>query len=383
VSDLYFDREQTKAKHFILRHYLQALSFKVLRTFDVAYVDGFSGPWKTESESFHDSSFMIAIAVLKDAQEKIYAQTHRRPKIRCFFSENNRAAYIKLAAAVEKHNDPDHDFEIRTFCGDFETAIDEIQKFIGNYFPLIFIDPTGWTGYALDKINPLFDRPKCEVLVNFMYDFVNRAASMSDEKTIASLDNILGGPGWQNRLDTSLPRGRAVEKLFRDSLRNAGNFDFIVSTKIDRPTTDRPHFFIAYGTKSRDGLQAFRETEYLALRGHARDRANAKERAREAKTGARDLFSGVEADLKETSIDELVEEQKRLAAAELLQILKQSDKSFSSVWVQLLESYMLRITNVRDICVSLSKTGAIANTWGGGNRKPRDRDIISLSNQKE
>lgn len=69
-----------------------------------------------------------------------------------------------------------------------------------------------------------------------MYDFVNRAASMSDEKTIASLNPILGGANWEDRLDASLPRGRAVEKLFRDTLREVGDFDYVVSTKIDRST---------------------------------------------------------------------------------------------------------------------------------------------------
>jgi hypothetical protein len=50
VADPYLNREQTKAKHFILRRYLQALVFKVLRYFDVAYVDGFSGPWETKTK---------------------------------------------------------------------------------------------------------------------------------------------------------------------------------------------------------------------------------------------------------------------------------------------------------------------------------------------
>src|ERR1700674_1016162 len=75
VTDPYFDREQTKAKHFILRRYLQALAFKVLKFFDITYVDGFSGPWKTTTENFADSSFMIAIDALKDAQQKILTQT--------------------------------------------------------------------------------------------------------------------------------------------------------------------------------------------------------------------------------------------------------------------------------------------------------------------
>jgi len=44
VIDPYSGREQTKAKHFILKRYLQALAFKVLTFSDVTYIDGFSGP---------------------------------------------------------------------------------------------------------------------------------------------------------------------------------------------------------------------------------------------------------------------------------------------------------------------------------------------------
>jgi three-Cys-motif partner protein len=379
VTDPYFGREQTKAKHFILRRYLQALAFKVLRFSDITYVDGFSGPWETKSEDFIDSSFMIAIDVLQDAQQKIQTQTGRRSKIRCFFSESNRQAYTKLASAISPFHRPTEDFEIKTYCGEFESAISEIQAFIDRSFPLIFIDPTGWKGYSLSRIGPLFNRPKCEVLINFMYDFVNRAASISDAKTIASLDPILGGPKWEARLDPTLSRGRAVEKLFRDNLALVGKFDFVVSTKIDRPTADRPHFFIAYGTKSRDGLKTFRETEYNALKLNARDRADAKERKREGRSGSPDLFSGFEADVQETTIDEIVEEQKELASQETLRVLHEfGATSFLSIWETLLQAYMLRVTNVKDICVDLAKIGAIENTWGGGNRKPRDQDTIRL-----
>jgi hypothetical protein len=210
-----------------------------------------------------------------------------------------------------------------------------------------------------------------------MYDFVNRAASMSDVKTIASLDPILGGPEWETRLDPNLPRGRAVEKLFRDNLATVGRFDFVVSTKIDRPTADRPHFFITYGTKSRDGLKVFRETEYHALKINARDRADAKERKRENRSGSPDLFSGLDADIQEITIDEIVAEQKLLASQDVINILREfGPMSFSELWEMILQAYMLRVTNVKDICVDLARTGKIENTWGSGNRKPSDKDAI-------
>ncbi len=64
----YAGREQTQAKHFILKRYLEGLAFKVLTFSDLTFVDGFCGPWETQTENFSDSSFMIAITVLKNAQ---------------------------------------------------------------------------------------------------------------------------------------------------------------------------------------------------------------------------------------------------------------------------------------------------------------------------
>ena len=256
--------------------------------------------------------------------------------------------------------------------------------FIGTSFPLFFIDPTGWTGYPFDKIKPLFMRPKCEVLINFMYEFVNRFVHSDDESIIVSLDPILGGLGWRDRLDRNLPRGLAVEKLFRETLKSIGNFNFVISTRIDKPMAERPHFFIAYGTKAPAGLKAFRDTEFAALREHARNWANAKEKKREERSNTVDLFAGHQAEVQEATIDQIVDEQKALASAELIKNLSlYGQLQFSSVVIELLQAYILRENNVKDICVDLFKAGKIENTWGGGNRKPRDENIIKISTIRE
>jgi three-Cys-motif partner protein len=375
----YIDREQTQAKHFILGRYLQALAFKVLHGWDITYIDGFSGPWESRTEDFSDTSFMIAIGVLKDAQTRILKDTGKRRRIKCFFSENDPAVYAQLVRAVTPHNKPEEAFEVQTFCGRFEDAVPQIKAAIGTAFPLIFIDPTGWTGYPFQKIKPIFGSSKCEVLINFMYGHISRFVTSQDESTIASLDPILGGPGWWDRLDKSMQPGPAAEKLFRDTLKQEGNFRYVISTKIDKSTADRPHFFLAYGTKDRAGLKAFRQTEYDALREHAKNRANAKERKRETRTQTTDLFAGVEATVQEASIDQLVEEQKKLATDQLQKMLSSSDEmKFANIVDVLLQAFMLRETNVKDICAKLAKDGAIQNTWGGGNRKPTDDTIVRL-----
>jgi hypothetical protein len=283
-----------------------------------------------------------------------------------------------MKAAVAPFHKPEQGFEVRTYHGKFEDAVDEITNFIGQSLPLIFIDPTGWTGYPLAKLKPLFTRPKCEVLINFMYEFINRFAYSDDQTHIASLGPILGGPGWRDRLDKDLPRGAAVEKLFRETIAATLNLPFVVSTRIDKSTTERPHFFITYGSKSREGLKAFRDTEYAALREHARNRADASERKRSQKTGSDDLFAEHHAEIKEATIDSIVDEQKARARDRLLTALARGPLKFVQVVEGLLRNFMLRETNVKDICVAWANEGEIENTWGGGNRKPNDENIIRL-----
>lgn len=234
-------------------------------------------------------------------------------------------------------------------------------------------------GYPLAKLKPLFRRPKCEVLINFMYEFINRFAYSDDPLHIASLDPILGGPGWRDRLDKDLPRGPAVEKLFRETIERELGLPFVVSTRIDKPTAERPHFFITYGSKSREGLKVFRDTEYGALREHEKNRAGATERKRAEKTGSTDLFAQHYADVREASIDGLVEENKANARELLLALLAHGPLKFSQVVESLLKGAMLRETNVKDICVALAKDGKIENSWGSGNRKPSDEHMIKLA----
>jgi three-Cys-motif partner protein len=323
---------------------------------------------------------MIAIQVLKEAQQKIEEQTKVRRKIKCFFSEKDATAYRQMAEAVALYNRPAEGFEIKTFHGEFVDAVSEIRGFVGSSFPLIFIDPTGWTEYPFTKIAPLFTPSKCEVIINFMYGHISRFITHPDEKITASLDPILGGPDWKARLDPNMKPGPAVEKLFRETLKAAGKFDHVVSTKIDKSTEERPHFFLAYGTKDRSGLKAFREIEYEALREHARNRSAAMTRKRESKSGSIELFADHEADLREASVDDIVAEQKALAKERVLQMLNDGGPlSFAKVVDALLQAFMLRETNVKDICVDLAREGKIERTWGTGNRKPNDQTRIALS----
>lgn len=379
AGDTYVGREQTLAKHFLLKSYLQALAFKILRFSDLTYVDGFSGPWKAKTEDFADTSFMIAIKALQDAQQRIFEDTGKCRKIRCFFSESDPDAYLQLQEAVKSFHHPEENFEIKTFGGEFEAAVPEIKRFVGNSFALIFIDPTGWTGYSFDTIKPLFVQRLCEVIINFMYGHVSRFINSGDPATVDSLNPILGGPGWQQRLDPTLTRGEAVLKLFRDTLKASGNFLHTVATKIDKPTENRPHFFMAYATKDYAGLKTFRDNEFKALQTHAANRAHAKSRKQEAKSGIADLFAKHEAQVQAATVGDDAASEMTKAAPKVLDLLRAGPLRFAAIAGIVMEFYRLRETNVKDLAVQLAREGKIEDTWSAsGKKKPDEATVIRV-----
>lgn len=62
---------------------------------------------------------------------------------------------------------------------------------------MIFIDPTGWTGYPLQKITPLL-KLRGEVLINFMSDHINRFIDDPRPNIAQQFDDLFGGAWFDN-----------------------------------------------------------------------------------------------------------------------------------------------------------------------------------------
>ncbi len=151
-----------------------------------------------------------------------------------------------------------------------------------------------------------------------------------------------------------------------------------MATKIDKPTEDRPHFFMAYGTKDYAGLKTFRDNEYKALQAHAANRARAKGRKHEARSGMVDFFVDHEADQQEVTVDDDVKSDMALAGPHILAMVEGGPMKFCDVAGDVMENFMLRETNVKVLVVQLAREGKLEDTWGGGNSRPDSASIIKL-----
>lgn len=369
APDNYRGREQTYVKHLFLEKYLERVAWNIFSFRDeFVYVDGFSGPWKSEDKDYKDTSFIIALEKLRNVRDGLKA-VGKRVTVRCLFNDNDQVAFEEMKKAVETVSD----IEVITFCEDFENIVPEIVSYVGNSFSLVFIDPKGWTGFGLPKIRPILQL-RGEVLINFMFDPLNRFLEDPRPEIAASYNPLFGGPSWyqevEERVNAGEGREDAVLAVYREGVRRFGDFRHVTSTRILKPLVDRSYYHLVYGTRNLKGLVEFRAVEKKTVESQENVRNAAKYSDRAVRTGMDDLFGSVGyVDSPRSYSDEramqLSAGESRLS--ELLELKRHNN--FDDILGELLERPLVWTSDVNGWLKKLQASGEI--TFLG--LKPRER----------
>ena len=295
-DDPYVGREQTLVKHFILRKYLSRFAPIVLSHWDsISYVDCFSGPWNAHTDDLRDTSCSIALKELRRARAH-HADSRRQVGLRCFFLEQDADAYARLKAYADTVDDA----EVETRNTILEESVDAILDFVRREgrqtFPFIFIDPTGWTGFAMDTIAPLLSVEPGEVLLNLMTKDVRRFIESPEQQTQASFDRLFGRPGVKERVAglQGLDRDDAVVDEYQSSVCQFSGFRYVCSAIVLHPERNRTHFHLIYATRHRKGVEVFKEAERKAMEVQEAARARTQDRSRRESSGMSSLFGAEE-----------------------------------------------------------------------------------------
>lgn len=296
-GDLYARREQTLVKHIILKYYLERFAIIVGSHWDtLTYVDCFSGPWKVKSEKFEDSSFAIALEQLRKARDHHKKQTGKTLNLRCFFLEKTPSAYAKLKQFAGRQDD----VIIETKNKKLEDAVQDILNFIQDggpkSFPFIFIDPKGWSGFALETITPLLKLNPVEVLITFMTEHIRRFIEWPQKQNQKSFIELFGSGEFKDKLKGLDEKDRedAIVTTYSECVNRVGKFKYTSSAIVLHPKKNRTHFHLIYATRDPRGIQVFKDAEKRAMPVMEKTRDEAKKREREEGTGQTELvlFSG-------------------------------------------------------------------------------------------
>ncbi|MBI2802213.1 MAG: three-Cys-motif partner protein TcmP [Gammaproteobacteria bacterium] len=259
---------------------------------EICYVDGFAGPWSSTSENLADTSIGISLSILSQCKADL-SKVKQDLRFRALFVEKDKKVFSKLNDFLEKWNS--QELEANAFQGDFVSLLGQIQEWCGTRaFVFFFLDPKGWKDVRVDMLSPLLRRRQSEFLINFMYENVNRTASMVDwNEKIAAL---LGEPVDMSGLD-----GSSREKLLVDTYRK--NLKRELAASESRPARsahvrvldrkrERPKYHLVYLTSHPRGIVEFMQISENLQQIQKLVRAATKQVARVTRSGQNELFDG-------------------------------------------------------------------------------------------
>lgn len=355
----YFGREQSLIKHIILEKYLERFAVITGSWCDgIVYVDGFSGPWNVQSEKLDDASFSIALKQLRNARETVRQRFKKELKIKCVFLEKKPDAFARL----KRFADEQKDVEVTALNLEFEQGIPELVKIIKSasrgYFPFIFIDPTGWKGFAMETIAPLLRIEPAEVLINFMTGFILRFAEDARDGIDSSFQQLFGNASFRERLKGLNGRAREDALVFEYARRvgEVGRYSYVPITLVPHPVADRTHFHLVYATRSIKGLEVFKDAEKHALTRAGAIRADAQRRDREARTSQSEFLTGSDAPAT-AYLEELAKHYAALARTAVQQLIrKKRVVPYDAVYATGMCFPLVRLASLRDWIAEIADT---------------------------
>ncbi|MDT9719112.1 three-Cys-motif partner protein TcmP [Paenibacillus sp. ClWae2A] len=252
----------TEAKHIILRNYLRAW-FPIMGQYNsrILFLDGYAGPGQYDNGE--DGSPIIAIKEAIQYLETSEKRTSNKPAIQeivmIFIEEDtDRAIHLEEKIdSMEIHKKIKPQVINLNFEDTATDILKELEKSKAQLAPaFLFVDPFGYN-LSFELIQKLMDNPKCEVFINFMYEFINRFIKRNGQEAV--MTKLFGNEDWKE-LDLDCEpeqRRERIHGLYQEQLvNNAAQYVRSFEMKGKRKSTK---YFLFYGTNHKTGLSKMKD----------------------------------------------------------------------------------------------------------------------------
>lgn len=245
----------TRAKHEILRRYLQAW-LPILGKYHerIVYIDGFAGPGLYEGGE--PGSPVIALKTALDHAQRISGE------VVFLFIENDTDRADSLKGQIATLSLPASfrcDVESGPCAPILSSLLARIEATGGSLAPTFaFLDPFGYSHTPFDLVARILRNQRCEVLITFMYEEINRFISFEQET--AHFDELFGCDRWRQaaNLRTSLERQNFLRELYRAQLRTVAGARYVHAFEM-RNANGRVDYFLYFATNSLLGVKKMKE----------------------------------------------------------------------------------------------------------------------------
>jgi three-Cys-motif partner protein len=250
----------TRAKHLILRRYLQAwLPIMTRWNGRVVYIDGFAGPGIYKGGE--EGSPMIAL------KEAIQHTAGLKAEIIFLFIELKPDRLKMLEKQIAALTVPAN---MKVLCklGKFDEHLTEVLNYIDEQKrsmapTFAFLDPFGFSHTPFSLVKRLMQYARCEVLITFMYEEINRFLSHPDQP--GNYDALFGCPDWREAVNIQDPLQRKIfiHNLYMKQLSTNAGIDYVRSFEMMN-RGNRTDYFLFFGTKNIGGLKKMKAAMWTA-----------------------------------------------------------------------------------------------------------------------
>lgn len=375
----YRGREQTYVKHVFLDNYLERVAWVTLANgrgwSDFVYLDGFSGPWKSNDESFSDTSVKIALRKLSDIRDGLAAR-QRSVQMKALFVEQHPDSYQRLKGLLAQFPA----IQTTALEGNFHRLSADCARKVGSAFSLAFIDPTSFA-IDLEAMAPVL-RLRGEIIINFMYSFLIRNFDVVEAQE--HLARTFACNDWREKIAQAEERigdrEEATLSVFCSAVRRISGKKFVTATRVKWPLANRTYFHLVYATDHWRGLDEFRNVEKRLVEQQEHIRSTAKASARHERTGMPDLFPESFSGTDLLEVQARRDRMKAEAERSLLTMLEARQRlTGKEVFEVLLQLPLISRAEINEIILAARENGKIHVGFGSRERTLKPDTGISLA----
>jgi len=249
----------TAAKHAILREYLKAwLPIMSYRNERIVYLDGFAGPGEYVGGEPGSPVVALDTAIQHTADldsELVFVFMEADEK-RCLHLGEKLKAYAEL---------PDNYVIRGPLQGTFDEQMSDLLGYLESQGVALaptfaLVDPFGVSDTPISVIKRIMRSPKCEVLITFMYQWVNRFVEGTGDTFPEHVDELFGTDEWRQVAGKSTPdeRRRFLRDLYKRQLRREAGIEYVHTFEM-RDKNNQTEYFLFFGTNHIRGLEKMKE----------------------------------------------------------------------------------------------------------------------------
>lgn len=221
----------------------------------MVFVDGFAGPG--EYQGGQDGSPVIALKTLRDHA----ARGRFRALVSFLFIEENAEVLNHLRSVTAPLLEEMPQVSVQFIQGRFDGAISGMmQQIRGAGMQLapafVMVDPFGVSQTPMAVLRELLASQKCELLVSFMWEWINRFQSTS--AFAEKLNALFGTDRWREAFALPTPREQreALFQIYRHELYASGA-RYVV--RFDLRRGNRLIYSLFFATKSAKGCDLMKQ----------------------------------------------------------------------------------------------------------------------------